>query len=111
MAARNRVADIGDRYPLEKHWHVSRGVPLGLIMSLASFFLLQTGGVFWFFAHQDGRIEALEKVQLTTTVIGEKLQLGASQQGERMAHLEEKVVSVQATANRIEALLTTGKAR
>lgn len=65
----------------------------------------------WFFAHQDGRIEAVEKVQVTATAIGKELQIGAAQQGERMARLEEKVVAVQATANRIEALLTTAKPR
>lgn len=43
MAVRKKVTEIGDQYPLEKHWHISRGIPLGLIFSLASFFLLQTG--------------------------------------------------------------------
>ena len=104
---RRKVAETGDLYPMEKHWHISRGIPLGLIFSLASFFLLQTGGVIWFFAHQDSRIDAVEKVQAAASAIGDKLQAGTAAQGERLARLEEKVVSVQATANRIEALLTS----
>lgn len=103
------MADMGDRYPFEKHWHISRGIPLGLIFSLASFFLLQTGGVIWFFAHQDSRIEAVEKVQIAASVIGDKLQANTIMQGERLTRLEEKVVAVQATASRIEAILTTAK--
>lgn len=106
---RRKVAETGDQYPLEKHWHISRGIPLGLIFSLASFFLLQTGGVIWFFAHQDSRIDAVEKVQVTATGISEKLQANNVMQGERLTRLEEKVVAVQATASRIEQILTTAK--
>lgn len=105
------VTDIADRYPLEKRWHVSRGIPLGLIFSLASFFLLQTGGVIWFFAHQDSRIDAVEKVQVVATSIGQKLQESSAAQGVQTARLEEKVVSIQASVNRIEALLTPVKTR
>jgi hypothetical protein len=109
MPARKKVAETGDLYPLEKRWHISRGIPLGLIFSLFAFFIMQSAGVIWFFAHQDSRIDAVEKVQVLATQVGQKLQDGASQQGERMARLEEKVVSVQATANRIEVLLTSSK--
>lgn len=103
------MADTGDRYPLEKHWHISRGIPLGLIFSLLGFLTIQSAGVVWFFAHQDSRIDAVEKIQTAATSIGQKLQDSTVAQGERLARLEEKVVSVQATANRIEALLTTSK--
>lgn len=103
------MAEIGDEYPLEKRWHISRGIPLGLIFSMIGCFLMQTGTALWFFAHQDSRLEAVEKVQTVATSIADKLQSNTVQQGERLAHLEEKVVSVQATANRIEALLTSGK--
>lgn len=97
---------MGDRYPLEKHWHVSRGIPLGLIFSLASFFLLQTGAVIWFFAHQDSRIDAIEKVQVVASSIGDKLQAASAIQQVETAKLGEKVVAVQASVNRIEAILT-----
>lgn len=97
---------MGDRYPLEKHWHISRGIPLGLIFSLASFFLLQTGGALWFFAHQDSRIDAIEKVQVVATSIGDKLQAASAIQQVETAKLGEKVVAVQASVNRIEAILT-----
>jgi hypothetical protein len=106
MAARRRVTDVGESRFDEKHWHISRGIPLGLIFSLLSFFLLQTGGVIWFFAHQDSRIDAVEHIQITASAIGDKLQASSAQQGIQTARLEEKVVSIQATVNRIEALLT-----
>lgn len=108
---RRKVAETGDRYPLERRWHISRGIPLGLIFSLLGFFTIQSAGAIWFFAHQDSRIEAVEKMQSVTTVVGDKLQAASVTQGERLARLEEKVVAVQATANRIEALLTPVKTR
>ena len=112
MTRRKVVTELGDQYPLEKHWHISRNIPLGLIFSLASFFLLQTGGVIWFFAHQDSRIDAVEKIQTATTTIGDKLQDGIAQQGERLARLEERVAALQASSGRIEALLSvTAKPR
>lgn len=106
MVRRKSVAEIGDQYPLEKHWHISRGIPLGLIFSLLGFFVIQSAGVIWFFAHQDSRIDAVEKVQITATSIGEKLQAATAAQNVETAKLGEKVVAVQASVNRIEALLT-----
>lgn len=109
MAPRRKTSDmaeIGDRYPLERRWHVSRGIPLGLIFAMAVFFITQTGTALWFFAHQDSRIDAVEKVQTTAQAIGDKLQASAAAQGIQTARLEEKVVAIQASVNRIEAFLT-----
>jgi hypothetical protein len=106
MAPRSKMVDTGDMYPLEKKWHISRGIPLGLIFSMSAMFLAQTGTALWFFAHQDSRLDAVEKVQVVATTIGEKLQAASAAQGVQTARLEEKVVSVQASVNRIEALLT-----
>ena len=100
------MAEMGDRYPLEKHWHVSRGIPLGLIFSMLGFFAMQSATAVWFFAHQDSRLDAVEKVQVTASQIGDKLQAASAAQQVETAKLGEKVVSVQASVNRIEALLT-----
>lgn len=104
------MAEMGDMYPLEKNWHVSRGIPLGLIFSLLGFLTIQSAGAVWYFAHQDSRLGAVEQVQVVATQVGEKLQAATVAQGVQTARLEEKVVAVQASVNRIEALLTT-KAR
>lgn len=106
MTRRKAVAETGDMYPLEKKWHISRGIPLGLIFTLLSCFLAQTGTALWFFAHQDSRLEAVEKVQAVATALVDKIQASSSAQGVQTARLEEKVVAVQASVNRIEALLT-----
>jgi Tfp pilus assembly protein PilN len=100
MTARKRkVAEVGDTlYPMEQRWHVTRGIPLALIFTVVTMFIGQTVGGIWYFAHQDSRLDVLEKAQLL-----------AQPQGERLTRLEEKVVSVQATANRIEALLTKSR--
>lgn len=90
------MADSGDTlYPLEQRWHVTRGIPLALIFTVASLFIGQTVGGVWYFSHLDSRVEVLEKAQLLT-----------QPQGERLTRLEEKVVSVQATASRIETAIT-----
>jgi hypothetical protein len=108
MAARRRkVVDTGESlYPDEQRWHVTRGIPLALIFTVATLFLGQTIGGVWYFAHQDSRLDAVEKVQITAATIGEKLQAATAAQQVETAKLGEKVVSVQASVNRIEALLT-----
>lgn len=106
MAPRRKMAETGDLYPNEKHWHISRGIPLGLIFSLLAFLTVQSGGALWYFAHQDSRLDAVEKVQITATAIVEKVQAATASQNVETAKLGEKVVAVQASVNRIEALLT-----
>jgi len=111
IMARRKVTDVGESQRDERHWHISRGIPLGLIFSLLGFLTIQSIGGIWYFAHQDGRLETVEKVQQAATTIGEKLQANSAQQGIQTARLEEKVVSIQATVNRIEALLTPPRGR
>ena len=97
MPARKRkVADSGESmYPMEQRWHITRGVPLALIFTIASMFIGQSCAGIWYFSHLDSRVDVLEKAQLLV-----------QPQGERLTRLEEKVVSVQATANRIETAVT-----
>ena len=93
------MAELGDAYPLERQWHITRGIPLALIFTVITMFLGQTVGGIWYVSHLDSRVDVLEKAQLLV-----------QPQGERLTRLEEKVVAVQATANRIETILTS-KAR
>jgi len=105
------MAATGDKYPLEKHWHISRGIPLGLIFTVVGCFLAQTGTALWFFAHQDSRIDAVEKVQTVANQLADKLQANTAAQNIETAKLGERVISIQASVNRIEALLTPVKTR
>lgn len=100
MARQKKLAETGDSYPLERRWHITRGVPLALIFTVISMFVGQTVGGVWYFSHLDSRVDVIEKAQML-----------AQPQGERLTRLEEKLVAVQATTNRIEALLTQGKTR
>ena len=90
-----QMIDTGDMYPLEKRWHITRGIPLALIFTVIATIAAQTVGGVWYFSHLDSRVDVLEKAQIL-----------AQPQGERLTRLEEKVVSVQATANRIETAVT-----
>lgn len=80
------------------HWHVERGVPISLIVTIIAWALLQTATAGWYAAAMDKRVEAVEKAQASE-------QLLVYPQGERLTRLEEKVVAVQAGVARIEALL------
>lgn len=100
------MTETGDRYLNEKHWHINRGIPLGLIFSLLGFLTLQSAGAVWYFAHQDSRLDAVEKIQFTAASVVEKIQTATASQNIETAKLGEKVVAVQASVNRIEALLT-----
>jgi hypothetical protein len=96
-----KVADQGETmYPMEARWHITRGIPLALILTVVAMFVGQTVGGIWYVSHLDSRVDALEKAQLLS-----------QPQGERLTRLEEKVVAVQATASRIEGLLTNNKVR
>lgn len=94
------VAETGDSYPLERKWHITRGVPLALIWTVVAMFLGQSAGALVYFSRLDSRVEVVEKAQLL-----------AAPQGERLARVEEKLIAVQATASRIESLLTPVKTR
>lgn len=81
-------------------WHFNRGIPIVWIIGSLFIGLAQFGGFVWYASQFNTRVEIVEKAQAL-----------AAPQGERLTRLEEKVVAVQATANRIEALLTTVKPR
>lgn len=105
------MTSIGDEDAMPDRWHVNRGIPVVWLIGSIVIGLGQFGGLVWYAAQFTSRVEVVEKGQITAAVIAEKLQSSSIVQGERLTRLEEKVVSVQATANRIEALLTPVKTR
>jgi carbon starvation protein CstA len=113
MAGRKMVETSEDE-PLENgnsHWHLVRGVPVVFIatMTVYAFINAVVGG--WYASAMNSRIDALEKLQAQMSAASIVASAAASSQGERLARLEEKVVSVQATASRIETILTPVKTR
>ena len=81
-------------FPDEKHWHVDRRVPLSIIMTLLFTFAGQTGTIVWFVSKLDGRVEMLEKAQVTM-----------APQGDRLTRVETKLESVQDGISEIKSIL------
>ena len=95
------MTEIGDdESGAPDRWHVNRGIPIVWIIGSLFIGLAQFGGFVWYASQFNTRVDIIEKAQALS-----------APQGERLTRLEEKVVAVQATANRIEALLTTVKPR
>jgi cell division protein FtsB len=98
-----RVLDTGeDEYELgerEKHWHVSKSVPVAFIITMIVFMLGQTGTAAWFASQMSARVDVLEKAQaiLTSTT---------TPQGERLTRVEEKLEGVKSGITDIKSILT-----
>lgn len=92
------VTEFSDEGP--NRWHVNRGVPVVWLIGTVILTAAQFAGLVWYASQFNTRVDVMEKAM---TVV--------APQGERLTRLEEKVVAVQATANRIEALLTMEKRR
>lgn len=84
----------------DRRWHVSRGIPVAFIVSMAIFLIVQTAGAAWFASAMAYRVEAVEKAQIS-----------AAPQGERLTRVEEKLVAVQTGITDIKALLQAKGAR
>lgn len=109
-----KMIEASEGEPLENgntHWHLVRGVPVVFIatMTVYAFINAVVGG--WYASAMNSRIDALEKLQAQMSAASIVASASAASQGERTARLEEKVIAVQATASRIEALLTPVKTR
>lgn len=111
MARRKQVTSIGDEDRMSDQWHVNRGIPVVWLVSSIFIGVAQFGGLVWYASSLNARVEVVEKGQAAATLIAERMQMSNASQSERLTRLEEKVVAVQATANRIEALLTPVKMR
>jgi hypothetical protein len=95
----------------EAQWHIVRGVPIVFILTMTVYALVNGGVGIWYASAMNSRIDSLEKIQAQMAASATAANTAAVSQGERLARLEEKVVSVQATASRIESLLTPVKTR
>jgi hypothetical protein len=82
----------------DEHWRILKGIPIAFIVTMTVYAVINLGVGVWYASAMNSRIDAVEKMQAAT-----------APQGERLTRLEEKVVAVQATANRIETLLTQGQ--
>lgn len=83
-------------------WHITRGVPVALIVTMTVMFVTQIVTAAWFAARLDARVDVLEKAQLVF-----------APQGERLTRVEEKLENVKAGIADIKALLQArdGKSR
>lgn len=79
----------------ERRWHVNRGVPVALLISMTIFFVTQISTTIWFAAKIDSRVDVLEKAQLA-----------ASPLAERMTRVEEKLGPLQQGINEIKTTLS-----
>lgn len=91
-----RVTEFSDNgRDVSDKWHVNRGIPVVWLIGSLMIGVAQFGGLVWYASQFNTRVDIIEKTQALM-----------QPQGERLTRLEEKVVAVQATANRIEQLLT-----
>lgn len=98
---RKKVTEFSDSgIDRTSHWHVNRGIPVVWLVGSLVIGIAQFGGLVWYASQFSTRVDVVEKALAAM-----------APQSERLTRLEEKVVSVQATANRIEALLTPVKTR
>ena len=79
---------------LDREWHLNKGIPVVWLLGSLVIGFAQFGGLVWYASQFNTRVDIVEK---TVALI--------APQGERLTRLEEKLVAVQATTNRIEALL------
>lgn len=83
----------------DRHWHISRGIPVAFIVAMLIYAVSQTAMAAWFASAMAYRVEAVERAQAQ-----------AAPQGERLTRVEEKLVAVQSGITDIKTLLqATGK--
>lgn len=96
-------SDNGEGKPAR--WHLNKGIPVVWLIGSIAIGLAQYGGLIWYASQFNTRVENVEKSQISATILVENLRSALAAQNVETAKLGEKVVAVQATANRIEALL------
>lgn len=76
--------------PATGSWHLDRRVPVALIVTI----VLQTGGIIWWAAGINARVDHLEKQFSGTITYGEKI-----------IRLEENVIGIKEGVSDIKSLL------
>lgn len=99
---RGTVAVFSDEDPktAAESWHLNKGIPVVWLVGSIMLTIVQGAGLVWYASQFNTRVDVVEK----TLVL-------MAPQGERLTRLEEKVGSLQSTANRIENLLTIPRPR
>lgn len=88
-----------------KHWHVTRGIPIAFIVSMLLYTIVQTSTAAWFASAMNQRVDMIEKAEL-------QISQQVSPQGERLTRVEEKLEGVKAGITDIKAMLQgSGKPR
>lgn len=100
MVKRKTIDEDNEETVDDKHWHVSRNIPLAFIITMIIFTVAQTSTAAWFASAMNFRVEAIEKAQLQM-----------SPQGERLTRVEEKLEGVKSGITDIKALLTAQDSR
>lgn len=93
VPARQKPLDPDDQTE-NKHWHVSRNIPVAFIITMIVFTIAQTATVAWYASAMTLRVESIEKAQLQM-----------SPQGERLTRVEEKLEGVKAGIADIKTIL------
>lgn len=94
MVKKRLNEDTGEKGD-DKHWHLSRGIPVAFIASMLIYAIAQTATAAWFASGINYRVEAVERAQVQM-----------APQGERLTRVEEKLEGVKAGIGDIKALLT-----
>jgi len=92
----------------KEHWHLSKRVPLALILTI----FLQTSLAFWWFGKLEARVDSIETKQ-TEMVAGNRRQWTDIKQnvkensavGQRLARVEGTLAAIEAQLNRIASAL------
>ena len=103
------MTEFSDNGRDSSHWHLNKGIPIVWLIGSVIIGMAQFGGLVWYVSQFNTRFENAEKIQTTTTALVEKLQSAIASQNVETAKLGEKVVAVQASTSRIEALLVKAR--
>jgi hypothetical protein len=92
MAKPSEIVEMVKRAQVEadSSWHLDRKVPIAMVVAI----LMQTGGMIWWGAKADARIETLER----------KAELAAPQDT-RLTRVETKLEAVQDGISEIKSIL------
>lgn len=94
------VVETGEYDPADGHWHITRGIPIAMIVTMIATLLVQTATAAWFVSRLDSRVDTLEKAQVMV-----------APQGERLTRVEEKLENVKMGITDIKAILAAQDSR
>lgn len=90
ISSPNRDEEVAD-----KHWHLSRSIPITFVASGLIYCLAHVCLFGWYASQVNFRVGNLETFQIKLIPQLEKSQIQFSNQGERLTRLEEKMGTIQ----------------